>query len=249
MSDNARLISLLDTYSGSQTPDNYKLVMDELLNGSSFLLMPSGNNNKPAAGWETVDRDTKLSISSIFVLDGLKVLGAFTDETSLANWIKKETEYIALGTQDLMELCKVNGIERLVINSGGRNMFVLERDRGNITDRSIEQETKVLVGAAAKPLPAATIERLAENFRKVNTIEEGYQYLQSVNNETSYVIGCKMTVVSDNSKAALYNAVNSSLTDGDLDIPIDIMILETEEWLKTVRNIPGAQFYRQSPQE
>lgn len=244
MSDNARLSSLLDTYTEDPSPGNYKSVMDELLHGGSFLLLPSANNNRKSSGWETVEQDTTLNISSIFVLDGLKVLGAFTDESSLLNWIKKETEYVALGTQTLMELCKQNGIERLVINSGGRNMFVLERDRGNITDRNIRKDTKVLVGAPAKPLPQSTIDRLVANFSRINTIGEAYQYLQSVNDETSYVIGCKMSVVSDNSKAALYNAVNDSLNDGDLEIPIDIMILETEEWLATVRNIPGSQFYK-----
>ena len=65
-----------------------------------------------------------------------------------------------------------------------------------------------------------------------------------MDDETSLVLGIKMTVISDNSKAALHNALNDSLNGTDIGIPIDIMLLEDENWLNTVRNIESSLIYK-----
>jgi hypothetical protein len=242
--DNTRLAYLLDNYGRHHSNENYQAVLEELTKGNSFLLLPSANDNNDTKGWQTAQAGTTISLSSIFNLDGLRVLGAFSNETALVKWTKRATQYTAIKTQDLIDFCKQNNVDRIVINTDQKNMFVLERNRENIASRTIQQETKVLVGTPMKPLPKETIDLLVKNFRRVDTIEEAYLYAQKTNDEISLVLGIKMTVVSDNSRAALYNALNDSLNGVDVGIPIDIMLLEKEGWLNTVRNIENSLFYK-----
>lgn len=242
--DNTRLLYLLDIYGQHPSNDNYRVVLEEITNGNSFLLIPSANDNTGTTGWHTAEAGTTLNLASVFNLDGLKVLGAFSDETSLMKWAKRETQYTAIKTQDIIDFCKENKIDRVVINSDQKNMFVLERNRANITSRTIQKETKVLVGTPKNPLPRSVVDLLVKIFAKVDTIEEAYQFAQSMNDETSLVLAIKMSVVSENSKAALHNALNDSLPGVDVGIPIDIMILEDEGWLNTARNIQNSLFYK-----
>jgi len=241
--DNTRLTYLLDIYGQHHSNENYRAVLEEFTNGNSFLLLPSSNDNEETNGWQTAEVGTTLNLASVFNLDGLKVLGAFSDETALVKWAKRAIQYTAIKTQDLTDFCKQNNIDRIVINSDSKNMFVLERNRENITSRTIQEETNVLVGTPIKPLPKDAIELLIKNFKKVDTIEEAYQFAQRMNDEISLVLGIKLTVISDNSKAALHNALNNSLIGVDVGVPIDIMILENESWLVTVRNIKDSLFY------
>lgn len=242
--DNTRLTYLLDIYGQHPSNDNYSEVLEEITNGNSFLLLPSANNNANTIDWQTAEVGTTLNLSSVFNLDGLKVLGAFSDETALVKWTKRETQYTAIKSQDVIDFCKQNNIDRIVINSDQKNMFVLERNRENITSRTIQEKTKVLVGTPTNPLPKSAIDLLVKSFSKVDTIEEAYQFAQKMNDETSLVLGIKMSVVSDNSRTALYNALNNSLPGVDVGIPIDIMILEDEGWLNTARNIQNSLFYK-----
>jgi len=242
--ENTRLNYLLDIYGQHPSGDNYKAVLNEILEGNSFLLLPSADGTPDSGDWKTLEKGSTLTLASVFNLDGLKVLGAFSDEKSLLNWSKCETQYTAMRTQDIIEFCKQHGIDRIVINSDQKNMYVLERNRENITTKTIEQKTKVLVGTPTKPLSQHIIDKLRANFQKVDTIEEAYQYAQSMNGETSIVLGIRMSTVSDNARAALHNALNNSLQDENLELSLNVMLLETEDWLNTVRNIHNAQFYK-----
>ena len=242
--ENTRLGLLLENWGHHPSNENYQAVMDEILDGNSFLLLPSVNENGENDHWQTAEKDTTIQLASVFNLDGLKVLGAFSNEKALVEWAKTGTQYTALRTQDIIELCKENGIDRVVINTNQPTMYVMERNRENIKSTVIEEETKVLVGTPTRPLSRRIIEKLIANFKKVETIEEAYQYAQTMNHETSIVLGIKMSVVSDNSRAALHNALNNALSDEQLEMPLDIMILETEDWLHTVRNIEKALFYK-----
>lgn len=242
--DNTRLTYLLDIYGQYPSNDNYRAVLDEITDGNSFLLLPSVNDTDNSISWKTAEVGTTLNLSSVFNLDGLNVLGAFSDEIALVKWAERETQYTAIKTQDLIDICKQNNIDRIVINSDQKNMFVLERNRENITSKTIQEETKVLVGTPINPLPKAAVDLLVKNFSKVNTIEEAYQFAQKINEETSLVLGIKMSVVSDNSRAALYNALNNSLPGINVGMTIDIMILDDEGWLSTARNIQNSLFYK-----
>jgi hypothetical protein len=55
----------------------------------------------------------------------------------------------------VIDICTQNGIDRVVINNLQKNIFVLERNRQNITPRAIKKETKILVGTPNTSLKSA----------------------------------------------------------------------------------------------
>lgn len=242
--DNTILLSLLNNYSTEPSNQNYEAVMAELLHGSAFLLIPSVNDDSGTDEWTTVKKGKTLKLNGIFNLDGLKVLGAFTDEEALLRWAKKPTQYTALGTDTVFDICKDLAVGRVVIDSDSPTMFVLERSRENITTTTIQEETSVKVGTPAKPLNQNLLKKIIDNFKKVDTILEAYQYAQQMNNEISIVLGIRLSVVTENSRLAVQNALTNALENEKLDLPLDVMILETDEWLQTVKKIEKSLFYQ-----
>jgi hypothetical protein len=234
----------MDIYGQHRSNDNYKVVLDEILNGNSFLLLPSANSGVGENDWTNPETGVTLTLKSVFNLDGLKVLGAFTDEYALLHWTKKETQYTGMRTQAVLEFCQKHSIDRIVINSDQKNMYVLERNRQHFKAMTVEEDTKVSIGMPANPLKKHIIDRLVENFKNVDTIEEAYQFAQNRNGNISIVLGVKLSVVSDNSRAALLNAITNSIGNEKTDLPVDIFVLETEAWLSTARKVENALFYK-----
>ena len=242
--DNTRLIYLLDVFSQNASDKNYSLVVSEILNGSSYFLYPTTNNGKQEGrGWETIEKGQTLAFTSVFDLDGMKVLGAFTDEKALFNWAKKPTRYVALPTNILEDICKQVGVVRIVINSGQKNMFVLQRNNENFKERVIEKLTPAKIGTPSKPIDRHILGKLIENFKNVSTVERAYQYFQVINNEGSLVLGICMSSVSAESKAALYTAVNNAFEGEKQNSPIDILILTDDDLIEAVSQIENSLFY------
>lgn len=242
--DNTKLNYLLSSWREQQSDANYKAVMEEILNGNAYLMLPSVNDNNETGNWHTSNTSRTLSLTCAYSVDGLTVLDAFSDEKSMMAWASGETQYTAMRTQDVTAFCQANNFDRIIINNAQANMFVLERNRPNISTTIIEKETQVLVGTPIKPLSKEILDKLASSFRKVDTIEEAYHYAQSMNGVTNLVLGIKMSVVSDNTRAALNYAIDSVLSNEQPGIIVDIMVLETEDWLDTVRNTQNSLFYK-----
>lgn len=243
--DNTKLIFYINNWVENPSLENYKVVVDELMNGDSYLLLPSLNDENTAANdWQTVETGTSLQLTSIFNLDGLKVLGAFTDENALLFWTKKPTSYTALASKSVMSLCEANHISRIVINSGSRNMFVLERNNENVKEFEIKENTTVRLGTPAKPLDKSIVNKMIASFKSVDTIEEAYQYIQEMNNKFSITIGIKLSTDSDNARLAVLNAVQDALQNEKPDLFVDIFFIDSDHWLTTIRNISHSLFYK-----
>jgi SseB protein N-terminal domain len=244
--DNSKLFQLLEIYQKQNGKgDSYKNVILELMNGNSFLLLPSENDNENSDTWTTTKTDTTLKLTCIYNLDGLKVLGAFTDENALLSWAKKPTQFTGLSSQDVLKLCEEDLIERIVINSDLPTMFVLERSRENIKTETIEKETTVQVGTPNRPLENRITQKLIEQFKRVDTIDEVYQYGQTKNNEFSLVLGFKLSTNSDNAKTATINAVQTALQGEKIDQLLDLFFIEDEGWYKTISNVENSKVYKQ----
>jgi hypothetical protein len=243
--ENSRLFELLDIYQNQNGKgDSYKNVVLELMNGSSFLLLPSKNDNENSDTWTTAKEDTTPKLTSIFNLDGLKVLGAFTDENALLSWANKPTPFTWLSSQEILKLCKENLVDRIVINSDLPTMFVLERNQENVKTETIEKETSVQVGAPNKPLENRIVQKLINQFKRVATIEEVYQYGQTKNNEFSLVLAFKLSTNSDNAKTATINSVQTALEGEKMDQLLDLFFIEDEEWYNTIRNVENSKVYK-----
>ncbi|MDH7459705.1 SseB family protein [Chitinophagaceae bacterium 26-R-25] len=243
--DKSKLLKLLEIYKNQNGKrDSYKNVVLELMNGNSFLLLPSQNDDEGSASWTTAEKDTTLKLTCVYNLDGLKVLGAFTDETSLLAWAKKPTQYTALASKDVLKLCEEQLIERIVVNSDLPTMFVLERNRANIKTETIQEETTVQVGTPNRPLERRILQKLIDQFQRVETIDEVYQYGQAKNNEFSIVLGFKLLTNSDNAKTATINAVQTALQGEKIDQLLDLFFIEDEGWYQTIRNVENSFFYK-----
>jgi hypothetical protein len=243
--DNTKLLFYINNWVENPSRENYRIVVEEFTNGDSYLLLPSINDeNITNNDWQTAKTDTTLKLTTIFNLDGLKVLGAFTDEKALYFWAKKPTTYTALASKRIIPLCQENHISRIVINSGSRNMFVMERNKENLKELEIKKDTTVKVGTPAKPLDKTIIDKMIARFKDVDTIEEAYQYVQEMNNEFSIMIGLKLSVNSDNAKSAALNAVQDAMQSEKPGQSVDIFFIDSEKWLNTIRNISDSLFYK-----
>ena len=242
--NNAKLINLMNKSSQNASGKNYKNVINELMNGESYLILTSQNNGGESEQWTETENETQLKLTCIFNLDGLKVLGAFTDEQSLLEWSKKPKTYTAMSSKDVMKLCKDNGIDRIVINSNQPNMFVLERSQENVDKITIKEDTKLKLGSPNKPLNKKILSLLKENFKTVKSITEVYQYGQTKGNEFSIVLGIKLSSNTDNAKTAAVNSVQNALQDQALDQNLDVFFIETEEWYESIKAIEDGLIYK-----
>lgn len=243
--DNAHLLELLDIYQKKNGQNSYEDVLNELLNGNSFLMFPTQNDkNSIIDQWKTATTNTKLKIRSVVNIDGLKVFGVFTDEESMLSWTKSKSEYTALRAQDVLKMCQDNNFDRLVINTGLPNMYVLERNRENIQSHTIMEDTPVQIGTPNNPLPANIVNKLIENFKKVTTITEAYQYGQLNEKEFSIVIGIKLSVNSDNARNASINAIQNALMNETVAQNLDIFFIETDDWYNSIKKVNNSLVYK-----
>lgn len=241
--NNVRLIHLLDTFREKNGAENsYSNVVIELLQGNSFLLLPSVNEDK-SEGWKTIEKEQSLKITSIFDMDGMKVLGAFTDDEALLGWAKRETQYTALPSKDVLDMCEANGIGCIIINSGQPNMFVLERNRDNIKTQTLKEDTQVLLGMPKNPLSNELVDKLIESFSQVDIINNVYQYGQSIGSEFNIVLGFRLSTYTDNAKKASMDAVQNALKQVKIDHTLDVYFIEDDGFLKSIENIDGSLIY------
>ena len=217
----------------------------ELMEGKPTLLLPSVNDelNIGRDGWQTSDANTSLKLTCIYEIEGLKALGAFTDEEAILTWSQNRMEYVALKSDDVLKLCEQNGISRLVINSNCYNMFVMQRSREEIKPHNIPEGTMVSVGTPERPLPKRIIEKMLSGCKANANINEAYQYLNSYSGEYSLVVGIVLAVDSEEGRSAAVFLVQDALRGEDLEEPVDIFFLQQADWLQTIRQIPGSKFY------
>jgi SseB protein N-terminal domain len=244
--DNSKLLRLIDIYWKSEGKGKaYENVVLELTSGNSFLILPgsSGFAEKPD-GWITTDEKTKLGLSSIYNLDGLKVLAAFTDERALLDWAKKPCAYTSMRSQSVLQLCEDNGIARIIINNSSSNTFVLEKDRSAATQEfAIPANEKLLLGIPETPLSKSIIEKLITRFKNLDNILEVYHYGQTKDNQFSLVLAFALENISENGEKAVIDAVGEAIADETLQYPLDVFFIETKDWKKEISRIDGASIY------
>jgi hypothetical protein len=124
--DNMKLIALLNAWAKDMSKDNYVRVRKELMEGDSFLMLPSGKSENPSEGWREIPQATKIQLASVYTVKGVKTLGAFTDAESVLRWSKGKRFFCSsLRAQVVFEICEKNGIKRIIINSGSDNIYPL----------------------------------------------------------------------------------------------------------------------------
>jgi len=242
--DNTKLIGLLEKYGENQSKENYQKAFHEIVKGNSLLILPSLNDKESKHEWETIEKGATLTLTSVIDQDGLKVLGAFTTPEKLLEWTKEETEYTAMKSKDVIDFCQAHNIDRIVIDSNMPTMFILERNRENVSTKTVQKETQVQVGTPIKPIAGALLKKFQINFSKVTVIKEVYQYAMLRNDESILVLGFVLDTYSDNSRIACINSIQNAMTGEKLDIPLEMFMLNDKDWYKTAKEIEDSLIYK-----
>jgi hypothetical protein len=63
---NAVLVELLHRWQNNESSENYTMVINELMTGNSFLLLPSVNDSEESRSWKTLKEGATLKLTSVF---------------------------------------------------------------------------------------------------------------------------------------------------------------------------------------
>lgn len=249
--DNIRLIRLLDKWGREESEHSFRAVIHELFEGSSYLLLPSLNDEGEITGqWVTLTEGAQIKLTSLFQEDGLKVLAAFSDEDALSRWAEKETAYTAIPSQAVFDMCREMGVDRVVINSGQKNMFVLERQKESeiSEEETLEEGSHIRIGVPATPLDSATVGSIRQNLVTLPTVRQAYQYLQENAHENGdpeviLMIGVCLSEDNDENRQAAVRAVKQGLQGQKKpSYPVGIMILD-EKWIEGLQGLGIQPFH------
>lgn len=244
--DNSRLMELLVAHGRTHDPKDADRVYEELLQKRAILLLPSVNDGHQELGWRTIAAGEKLKLTSVFDVDGLKVLGAFTDEQALFQWAKRPTTYTAMPAHSVLEMCETEGIGRLVINSDQSTMFVLHGPGERFTTRTVQEATQVQIGTPARPLNDRILDKMRTRFQQLSIVKEAFHYAQTMKGEHALMIGLKIDPSNENSRQAALQAIHTALQGEKLDQTLDVFVIATDDWHKSLMQIDKALFFKRT---
>lgn len=131
---NVALIHNVKTFQNNQNQDTFMAVLQELQGDNAFLIIPTlepvVGKDRDTEGWSTLEKGTQLTFTSVFEVEGQKVLGAFTSQQNLMVWAKETKPFASIPAKDVLDIAMQNGIEKIVIDSNLDTMFVLGRTMG-----------------------------------------------------------------------------------------------------------------------
>jgi len=214
------------------------------MDGAYFLYLPTQNDGKSDHQWKTLEQGSELKLKSVFNLDGLKVLAAFSSEMALSEWSENPSTFSALNSKDVLSLCEANGIDRIVIDSKQSTMFVLERSQEGVQTETVQKATTVSVRPISQVINVRFIETLTKHANEVISIDEIYQFEIIRDQEEILMLGFKLNVYSDNSRKACINAIQNSIDGDKFHLPLELFFLDDQNWYGAVSQIPGSLVWR-----
>lgn len=129
--NNFNLLTVIKAFRNNQNEETFMAVLNELQGNNAFLLVPTTEpivgKDRNEEGWSTIEKGTQMSFTSVFEVEGQKVLGAFTSQQNLMNWANETKSFASLPARDVLDIAIQNGIEKIVIDSNQDTMFVLGR--------------------------------------------------------------------------------------------------------------------------
>ena len=129
--NNTLLLSKIKAFQSNQNQETFMAVLDELQGNNAFLLIPTtapvAGKDRNEEGWSTIEKGTQLSFTSVFEVEGQKILCAFTSQQHLMSWASETKPFVSLPAKDVLEIALQNHIERIVIDTNQDSVFVLGR--------------------------------------------------------------------------------------------------------------------------
>jgi len=243
---NSKLDRLLDTWERQESQQSYLAVVKELFDGDSYLFLPSINEDSQKAGEiKNYDLNEAINLTSIKEQDGISVLYVFSNADSLLGRTGKESQYTIMPARDIFNICEEQDIDRIIINSGQKNTFVLNRNHEKATgnNEDTDEELHAYIDIPEKPLNEGIVTRLNENFNKLSMVEEAYQYTQTLAEEITMIIGISLSTDSEKIRRAVAGAINDAFEENKPEAPFQMMILD-EDWIESMKEINNPPFYK-----
>ena len=235
--DNSVLLQLIQAYHQNETPENYKKVIEELYGPRAFLVVPTDGEQSKSDEWKTLEKGTSVAFTTVFDVQGMLVFGVFISETTLSKWTDMETAFMAMPARAVLDLAETHSFGRIVIDSDQETMFVLERNRENISTTTIQEETQVQVGFPQNPIDGANKSQLLAAFSKNSNIKEVYHFVMLRNQESIYILAIVLENYSENARLAVMDCVSDGMKGFALDLPLESMYIEeSDSWYETVQN-------------
>lgn len=129
--DNTNLIKNIKAFQNNQSEDTFMAVFNDLQGENAFLIIPTAEpvigENKDENGWSTLEKGKQMTFTSVFEVEGQKVLGAFTSQQTLLLWAKETKPFVSIPAKDVLDIAMQNDISKIIIDSNLDTMFVLGR--------------------------------------------------------------------------------------------------------------------------
>jgi len=129
--NNSNLLKNIKNFQNNQKQETFMAVFNELQGENAFLIIPTDEpvmgENKDENGWSTIEKGKQMTFTSVFEVEGQKVLGAFTSQQTLMIWAKETKPFVSIPAKDVLDIAMQNDISKIIIDSNQDTMFVLGR--------------------------------------------------------------------------------------------------------------------------
>ncbi|NHN24939.1 SseB family protein [Flavobacterium jejuense] len=129
--DNSNLLKNIKAFQNNQKQETFMAVFNELQGENAFLIVPTAEpvmgENKDENGWSTIEKGRQMTFTSVFEVEGQKVLGAFTSQQTLMIWAQETKPFVSIPAKDVLDIAMQNDISKIIIDSNQDTMFVLGR--------------------------------------------------------------------------------------------------------------------------
>ncbi len=129
--NNSNLLKNIKNFQNNQKQETFMAVFNELQGENAFLIIPTAEpvmgENKDENGWSTIEKGKQMTFTSVFEVDGQKVLGAFTSQQTLMIWAKETKPFVSIPAKEVLDIAMQNDISKIIIDSNQDTMFVLGR--------------------------------------------------------------------------------------------------------------------------
>ncbi len=240
MLDNSKLINLLEDFYIGRTNEKYTHIIDVLHHGEVYLYLPAVHDSNGSGQWITLAAGDKLKLNTVYNVDGIRILAAFTSEEAIITWAKQIVQYYAMEAKDVIKICEEYGIDRLIIDNSLPTMFVMQRNPGEVQVETISSGTPVRIGTPARPVEGHVLEKLKRNIAEIPFLEKVYQYVMTRNDEHTLIIAFKFSSDDDQAQQAAIQATQKAFYGEKIDLPVEVFFIEAESTHEQIRKVANS---------
>ncbi len=245
--NNNRLNTLLTKWEATKNETMYRCIVDELVNGETYLYVPTNNKFLSDKIYGDEPFEDGVRFTSVLNNDGLLSIVVFSSEQNLKMWAKQDIGFIKFATKSLLKFCDTKLIARIIIDAQRPSLFVLEKNLRNNTTVEKPQQNQALdirLFALKEPFSGALRNNIVIASENISTILEVYHCGVRKNNKSAFMIGVKLSTYSDEAKKATLLAMDRATIGSSLGMPLEVVFLQSEKMYNSTKSIKDSLIYK-----